>query len=532
MPRIIYLGLQAFANTPQLLLPSAQNPLVCDALPESSLQVPETQVLMLPELDSLGARHLGHWLKQSTENHLLIAWPQPQPWLAACLATGRGVEEVLASWHQQAECLLALFRSARRQVGLVGYAPGATLKTLEAPEVAESVAPVYQLAAAQLIGQHGDVLETCDYLFASSIEHQALPHNAQALASSALEEYEQLLQTDIQCKANQQQISVLQAEKAQLTEQANSAASDQNALLEQLMAVQEALENKVLEIKAQAEALDEKESKLTWLRNKTQKQEEALEKNRQQLAKQQPDLQKAEAQIEQLAQEKSHLQGQLKSTESENTLLLEQLMTVQEALEEQALKSHEQDATQHRQMLEEEQVEKALIVEQLHKTQEQLIKATEGYAHDKKQADKRQKKINMLTQQHQRETHQYKSVMQWLRAWGYRHASEAYRHSKAFKRALPQQVAILNGSDFFDAQWYCEQYPDVESSGMTPAAHYLKFGAMEGRNPSTKFDTCFYLSEYTDVAESGQNPLLHYLRHGQFEERLPIKQQQQLPAPL
>ncbi|XKF16225.1 hypothetical protein LL947_03440 [Halomonas sp. BLK-85] len=383
MPRIIYLGLQAFANTPQLLLPSAQNPLVCDALPESSLQLPETQVLMLPELDSLGARHLGHWLKQSTENHLLIAWPQPQPWLAACLATGRGVEEVLASWHQQAECLLALFRSARRQVGLVGYAPGATLKTLEAPEVAESVAPVYQLAAAQLIGQHSDVLETCNYLFASSIEHQALPHNAQALASSALEEYEQLLQTDIQCKANQQQISVLQAEKEQLTEQANSAASDQNALLEQLMAVQEALE--------------------------------------------------------------------------ENTL-----------------KNHEQ-------------------AKQL------------AYA---------------------------ESLMQWLRAWGYRHASEAYRHSKTFKRALPQQVAILNASDYFDAQWYCEQYPDVESSGITPAAHYLKFGAMEGRNPSAKFDTCFYLSEYTDVAESGQNPLLHYLRHGQFEERLPIKQQQQLPAPL
>ncbi|MGP5307806.1 hypothetical protein ACTXM5_03475, partial [Vreelandella alkaliphila] len=201
------------------------------------------------------------------------------------------------------------------------------------------------------------------------------------------------------------------------------------------------------------------------------------------------------------------------------------------AVLDKQLTAQDKAAKQQQHQFEKERSEKALIIAQLHDVQEQLIKTAENHDHFKQQAETRQKALNVLKQQYQLERHQYESVLLWLRVSGHRNAAAAYRYSRPFKRALPQQVAIINESTFFDAQWYYEQYPDVKTSGIAPAEHYLKFGAIEGRNPSDKFDTYFYLSEYPDVAESGQNPLLHYLRHGQHEERLPARPQQQLPAP-
>ena len=36
----------------------------------------------------------------------------------------------------------------------------------------------------------------------------------------------------------------------------------------------------------------------------------------------------------------------------------------------------------------------------------------------------------------------------------------------------------------FDPEWYVRHYPDVAASGMNPADHYLRFGALEGRRGS------------------------------------------------
>ncbi|UTA78637.1 hypothetical protein J4377_11735 [Halomonas sp. XH26] len=243
----------------------------------------------------------------------------------------------------------------------------------------------------------------------------------------------------------------------------------------------------------------------------------------------------------------NQLQKDLTALEAEKVILIEQLHGTQETLAheqnakeavlkdktvlDKQLTAQEKAAKQQQRQFEKERSEKALIVAQLHDVQEQLIQTAENHDHFKQQAETRQKALNVLKQQYQLERHQYESVLLWLRVSGHRNAAAAYRYSRPFKRALPQQVSIINESAFFDAQWYYEQYPDVQTSGIAPAEHYLKFGAIEGRNPSDKFDTYFYLSEYPDVAESGQNPLLHYLRHGQHEERLPARPQQQLPAP-
>jgi len=73
----------------------------------------------------------------------------------------------------------------------------------------------------------------------------------------------------------------------------------------------------------------------------------------------------------------------------------------------------------------------------------------------------------------------------------------------------------------FDANWYLEQYPDVQELGIDPLQHYWEFGMQEGRNPNAFFDYLWYLDEYQDLRESGVNPLQHYWEFGVQEGRNP-----------
>lgn len=82
-----------------------------------------------------------------------------------------------------------------------------------------------------------------------------------------------------------------------------------------------------------------------------------------------------------------------------------------------------------------------------------------------------------------------------------------------------QQIAILEKSPELHSSWYQKQYPDAGMLGMSAAEHYLRFGALLGRNPGSNFDTRFYLDTYPDVATSGINPLLHYILFGEAEGR-------------
>ena len=120
--------------------------------------------------------------------------------------------------------------------------------------------------------------------------------------------------------------------------------------------------------------------------------------------------------------------------------------------------------------------------------------------------------------------------MQWLRVHAQRHAAAAYREIRSYKKTLPKQAAMLEASRFFDADWYREQYPDVAQAGLKPAEHFIKFGAIDGRDPGPLFSTDFYLTYYEDVAASGLHPLLHYLRHGVMEQRETRPEQRHLPA--
>lgn len=73
----------------------------------------------------------------------------------------------------------------------------------------------------------------------------------------------------------------------------------------------------------------------------------------------------------------------------------------------------------------------------------------------------------------------------------------------------------------FDAAFYLERYPDVAVRGQNPYAHYLRFGADEGRDPNPLFDTKWYYERYPDVKKAGLNALLHYYLMGAGEGRDP-----------
>jgi glycosyltransferase involved in cell wall biosynthesis len=81
------------------------------------------------------------------------------------------------------------------------------------------------------------------------------------------------------------------------------------------------------------------------------------------------------------------------------------------------------------------------------------------------------------------------------------------------RRAQPAMGAII------DMEWYLKRYPDVALSGTDPLAHYIAFGASEGRDPGPGFSTHGYLENNPDVEAQGLNPLLHYLTFGWDEGR-------------
>ncbi|HWA43838.1 MAG TPA: glycoside hydrolase family 99-like domain-containing protein [Hypericibacter adhaerens] len=90
-----------------------------------------------------------------------------------------------------------------------------------------------------------------------------------------------------------------------------------------------------------------------------------------------------------------------------------------------------------------------------------------------------------------------------------------------FQGHLRQDRQAIEASGLFDGAYYRRAYPDVAEAGADPLAHYLRFGAKEGRDPSAAFSTFYYLDTYPDVRASRMNPLLHYILVGKAEGRSP-----------
>ena len=79
---------------------------------------------------------------------------------------------------------------------------------------------------------------------------------------------------------------------------------------------------------------------------------------------------------------------------------------------------------------------------------------------------------------------------------------------------------ILKNSEYFDANWYLQQYPDAGNSEKDAITHFILVGAKKGYNPSSEFNMQWYLDSYPDVREEKINPLLHFITFGRNEGRL------------
>lgn len=88
---------------------------------------------------------------------------------------------------------------------------------------------------------------------------------------------------------------------------------------------------------------------------------------------------------------------------------------------------------------------------------------------------------------------------------------------------LNRKFHIIKKSKLFDANYYLRNYPDVRKADIEPLKHFVKYGYLEGRNPSENFCTSYYQEKNPDVKESGLNPLVHYILYGKKEGRQPIR---------
>lgn len=80
------------------------------------------------------------------------------------------------------------------------------------------------------------------------------------------------------------------------------------------------------------------------------------------------------------------------------------------------------------------------------------------------------------------------------------------------RRALARRV--LRRSGLFDAAWYLAINPDVAAGGSDALAHYVRYGAQEGRRPNRYFVPEWYRLQRPHLAKLDINPLSHYVRKG------------------
>lgn len=194
------------------------------------------------------------------------------------------------------------------------------------------------------------------------------------------------------------------------------------------------------------------------------------------------------------------------------------------------------------------------ILAHLHKVQEQLeeyyLQLQEEQQHERAMQMREQQHKHALQMREQQYSHEINKLESKLRAANTRaeraeqavlkqqQELDSIRRSTLWKTAKPifalkrlaqqknklgdklsQEINLLLSSKLFDAEWYLSHYPDVAKSNISPAEHYLLYGAAEGRQPSAHFDGKWYLEQHPDVATAGLNPLLHFILFGQEEGR-------------
>ena len=100
-------------------------------------------------------------------------------------------------------------------------------------------------------------------------------------------------------------------------------------------------------------------------------------------------------------------------------------------------------------------------------------------------------------------------------------ASEKPTGAEIVEKPTPPENLLLAGC--FDADWYVGHYGDVDGTGLEPFEHFLRYGAVELRDPNPAFDSAWYLNAYPDVRRTGHMAFEHFLFRGAQEGRSPFR---------
>lgn len=465
------------------------------------------QLLRLPQaLDSLiAALEAG--------NNVQVLYSQPQRIIASRLAS-LSLNDAITQWQQDVSQLLSVQRRYRRAVKLYCLDEVA----LSAPQ-GETDAGLLSLLG-QLTGTKpvlADLLAQA--ALAASPECQQLTAVLQASTVPA----EQPLTLDVAAFIGEYlQLSQHSAQLPQLQQQ-------QQQLHQQLELVQQELEVVFAE-------KQQMQLKLTPLQAQA---EQAIAATGQ-----------AKAEAEQIAAKLATEQQLTKQLKDENELLLLQLMQVQEELEKYYLQYKQQGAELEKNASETTKLKAELtalnsqLSQQKAQAEQKVAQLQQQHTNALRDATARQNSTAMLQKQAERELAKaqaeieklqrqlagasltgqqaiaelktVKSSTMWKAMAPVRKLSSA---AKKKQLQLQKDISLVRSCTLFDTDWYLQSYPDVEQSGADPIAHYLQYGAKEGRAPGPDFDGNWYLSHYPDVGGSGINPLVHYIKFGQLEGR-------------
>ncbi len=457
----------------------------------------------------------------------------------------------------------------------------ASLKVITAKESAGSAQPdVTLLAACQYVAQETELLQINNLLQASSLLLK--PDNKIALdIESIVGEYDsvasRLAQLACEIKGITSQNNRLQCAIAACEVNLKNATEEKNFLFNQLHQVQEELEKTAIERASNEAAKKAQHLKLQESLEQTQVAHE-LENNRLLF-----DLDARTKERDVLHDKQELLVAQLSESVEENSLLHTQLHHVQEELknsifEKESLEeSSKAERVKSQQLLEkiaainnaekldnnkvladlsvkiseqgtqkekyqqlanqlkESNEENALLLTQLHLVQEELERI---FLSKKETVQQKQLKREIIKLEHKlrnttadlasknyrlslvlQEVADMKASIFWKTGAPIRAVSQALNKSKNQRKKIENDIELILSSEFFDAEWYLAQYPDVAESTISPAEHYLSFGAAEQRFPGPLFSGAWYTYTYSDVADSGINPLLHYIKFGKAEGR-------------
>ncbi|MCA8866601.1 MULTISPECIES: hypothetical protein [unclassified Halomonas] len=462
MPLVIYLGLHAITREPALLLPSEQKQITLATLkvndtaalrdkPDSGQQKGKhvaknnPPVLFLESLSEDATGTIKQWLQQETTQHITLVWLQPVPYIAAKLAEGEDTESTLQAWQQMANATLNLFRQHRRQITLIGADIGgappqhdkASLLTLPPAKHA----PIFTLAASQLLAASSAMQENADHLSASSI----------AVYPQTEEVVDQVINTLRDHQKTSQQNNDLKQQLGDEKEAHQKAQQQVAAQSQELISVKEENDLVIAELHRVQELL---ESKLIE-REELVKQRDDL-RNHYEIAIKQRDsaLQQLEQRFTQLQQ----LHLELKKYQAEQKNLTSRIDRYQTQLNVQ--KEEFQQALQ----------EQSTWLTWVRCNAAHYSAATYKHSRSHRKTLKQQAALVQASQHFDKQWYleQYPDIA--------KSTMDPVEHYLKFG-----VLEARNPSPNFDTKFYITRNPDIAESGYQPLLHYIQHGQMEHR---------------------------------------------------